>query len=239
MTGSLAGTRVAITRPEAGPLAALLADLGANVVHVPLIEVADPPDGGVALASALSRLPLFDWMVVTSPNGARRVGAAASAHPDLRLAAVGAATADLLAELAGRSVDFVPEAQRAAGLLGEFPTGPARVLLPQADRAGAELADGLVEHGFEVEVVHAYTTVGRAPTADERAALADLDAVVFASGSAVAAWLDAGDLGLPAVVVAIGPSTEQAARARGMTVTHVATDPTPQAIVSVLTSALG
>ena len=162
----LAGVQVGLTRPEAGELAERLTALGATVVHVPLIEIAEPADGGLALRRALARLDAFDWLVVTSANGARRVGGAARRHPGLRLAAVGPATAAALEAEAGRPADLVPVLAQAEGLLGEFPAARARVLLAQADRARPVLADGLATAGHLVETVVAYRTVSRRPTAD-------------------------------------------------------------------------
>ena len=127
---------------------------------MPLIEIAEPLDGGAALRRALARLDAFDWLVVTSANGAARVAAGGAAHPDVRLAAVGPATAAALADGAGRPVDLVAAVPQAEGLLAEFPPAPARVLLAQADRARRVLADGLAAAGHEVEAVAAYRTVG-------------------------------------------------------------------------------
>jgi len=234
----LAGRRIAVTRPDAGELGRTLTELGADVVHVPLIEIADPADGGAALADALDRLESFDWLVVTSANAARRVGAAVASVPRVRVAAVGSRTAKVLAKLAERAVDVVPDVQRVEGLLAAFPSEPSHVLVAQADRAGPALADGLTAAGHDVESVVAYRTVGRTPSDNERSALNGLDAVVFASGSAVAAWCDAGALELPSVVVAIGPSTERAARRRGVAVTHTASAPTASSLSAVLVDAL-
>ena len=86
--------RIGLTRPAPGALGDRLAALGATVVHVPLIEIADVPQ----VTATMARLDAFDWLVVTSVNGAVRVGPAAAAHPSLRLAAVGPATGS-----AGRS----------------------------------------------------------------------------------------------------------------------------------------
>jgi uroporphyrinogen-III synthase len=231
---SLAGKRIAITRPETGELGARLAELGATVVHVPLIEVGDPADGGVQLRAALARLAAFDWLVVTSANGATRAGPAAAGHPGLRLAAVGPATAAALAAAAGRAVDLVPAVARAEGLLDEFPARPARVLLAQADRARRTLADGLVARGHTVESVIAYRTVARPPSPDEVTALTTVDAVVLASGSAATA-LAAALGGAPApVLVAIGPVTASDAAARGLRVTHVATSPDARSVSDLL-----
>ena len=188
---SLEGRRIALTRPEPGALGERLTTLGADVVHVPLIAIDDPADGGVALRRALARLRSFDWLVVTSANGARRAGTARRGHPHVRLAAVGRATADVLADAAGRPVDLVPAVERAEGLLAAFPAvavESARALA-QADRAGRTLADGLSAAGHDVEVVVAYRTVERrAVRRRERAALATADAVVLSSGSAASAY---------------------------------------------------
>jgi uroporphyrinogen-III synthase len=235
---SLAGAQVGITRPEPGELAERLTALGAMVVHVPLIEIGEPADGGLALRGALARLEAFDWVVVTSAIGARRVGGAARRHPGLRLAAVGPATAAALEAEAGRPVDLVPVLAQAEGLLGEFPAAPARVLLAQADRARPVLADGLATAGHLVESVIAYRTVSRQPTAGEAARLRAVDAVVFASGSAVSGWIEGLGAATPPVVVAIGPVTADAARTRGLTVTDVAPSPDPATIVDLVARAL-
>ena len=237
MTPRLDGVRVAVTRPEAGELGDRLAELGATVVHVPLIEIGDAVDGGVALRGALARLGAFDWLVVTSANGARRVADAARRHPDVRLAAVGPASAATLAAGAGRAVDFVPTVARAVGLLAEFPRGPAAIMLVQADRARRLLADGLVRMGHRVESVTAYRTVSRRPEPGELEQLAGVDAVVFASGSAVAGWVDAMGSTVPPVVVALGPVTADAAASRGVAVSHGAPAPEAAAVADLIAAA--
>ena len=219
----------------------MLAAAGADVVHVPLIAIDDPPDGGVSLAAALSGLGSFDWVVVTSRHGASRVGAAAAGHPSVQLAAVGPRTADRLSELAGRAPAVVPDSHTAAALVEAIP-GPmvdkGRVLVVQADRADDTLTAGLRTKGFEVSTVVGYATTLRAPTAAERAAVLDADAVVFASGSAAQSWAAAFGGWVPAVAVAIGPTTRQAATAAGVEVTHTSSDHTVEGLVSEITSVL-
>lgn len=233
----LRGRRVAVTRPDAGPLVAELVGAGAEVVHVPLIEIGPPPDGGRGLRSALARLAEFDWLVVTSVSGVRAVAGALGAG-GVRLAAVGPATAAALAAAAGRAVDLVPVIPRAEGLVAEFPTTPAvRVLVAQADRAAATVVDGLRAAGHDVEAVTAYATVSRRPDGSERAALRTADAVVFASGSAAQGWRDAG-LGPGPAVVAIGPTTAAAAEAAGLRPDEVATAPDAGAVVAAVARAL-
>ena len=187
---------------------------------------------------ALDRLARFDWLVVTSANGARRVGEAAGVHRRVRLAAVGPATAEALAAAAGRPVDLVATVPRAEGLLAEFPAGRAHILLAQADRARRQLADGLAAAGHDVESVIAYRTVVRRPTVAEVAQLATVEAVVLASGTAAQGYADALGVATGAVVVAVGPTTAEAARDYGLSVNHVAASPDTESLVQLLESAL-
>jgi uroporphyrinogen-III synthase len=236
----LHGRRVVTTRDEPGELDRLLAAAGADVVYVPLIEVADPLDGGAELRAVLQMLGDADWVVVTSHHGATRVGAALARHPHVRTAAVGTRTAAELARLAGRPVDVVPWRQTAADLLEAMPPdGKGEVVVvAHADRADPALAVGLSGLGYRVRPVVAYRTLARTPSAEERASAVDADAVAFASGSAAQAWYDAIGTETPAVVVAIGPTTEGAARACGLNVTHVAQDHSVQGLVQTVIEAL-
>ena len=74
MIGDLAGCRVLVTREQPGELGRMLAERGADVVHVPLIVVTESPDHGAALQRELDQLDRYSWLVVTSPAGAERVG---------------------------------------------------------------------------------------------------------------------------------------------------------------------
>jgi uroporphyrinogen-III synthase len=238
MTRSLAGRRVVVTRPEPGSLGAALAAAGADVAHVPLIAVEPAPADG-PLGRALTALGTFDWLVVTSANGARAVGVAAADHPSVRLAAVGRATAAVLGALSGRAVELVPSRERVEGLLEAFGPGGGRVLVAQADRAAATLADGLRELGYAVTPVVAYRTVLRNPSREELDSLARADVVVLASGSAVESLLAAG-VGAAAItgaVVTIGPKTAAAARAHGFAVAAVAATPADADVVAAAASA--
>lgn len=223
--GSLRGRRVLVTRERPGELADLLTARGAEVVHVPLLAIEDPPDGGVALRAAIDRLGRYDWLVVTSAPGAERVGAAASRHPTVRLAAVGTTTARILADLARRTVDVVPDRQRAVeladALLAAAGLPPAKILLAQADRAAPTLADALLDGGHDVDVVTAYSTVLVPPDPDR---IDGADALLLASGSAAESWVEAVGPTGPPVIVAIGPTTSAVASQLGLKVTAVAAD---------------
>lgn len=235
----LAGKRVVTTRDEPGHVDRLLTEAGAEVVHVPLIQIVDAADGGAALQDHLRVLDTYDWLIVTSQHGAVRVGKAARKLP-VRLAAVGTKTAEVLSELAKRPVDVVPTVQTGASLLAALPNpgDGARVLLAQADRAGTELADGLRENGYEVSAVEAYRTALRRPSVAELRRALGSDAVAFASGSAVQGWVDAIGFRTPRCVVAIGPSTARFADQLGLRISHVASDHSVPGLVNEIIRAL-
>lgn len=230
--GGLEGVTVATTRDAPSELDHLLAEQGAAVIHVPLIEIVDDD----ALAPVLADLGRYDWLVVTSQHGASRVGPAARAHPGLKLAAVGTATATTLARSAGRRVDIVPAVQRAAALIETLGLAVANttVLVAQADIAPPELVEGLRSNGATVDSVIAYSTRPRTPTPNERQRLLGADAVTFASGSAVRAWVSAIGVEAPAVVVAIGPSTAATAYDLGLAVSRVAPEHSVPGLVAAV-----
>jgi uroporphyrinogen-III synthase len=233
----LRGRSVVTTSDRPGALDARLVALGADVVHVPLIEVIEAPDGGKALAAALERIDTFDWMVVTSRHGADRVADAARSS-SIRLAAVGSATAAVLTERSGRTVDLVPSVQLGAALVEAFPGGHWSVLVAQADRAADTVVTGLRRRGCTVEVCTAYSTRLRTPSADELTCALRADAVAFASGSAVEAWVEAIGTLAPPIVCVIGPTTESVATRLGLKVSAVAADHTVQGLASALTQQL-
>jgi len=228
---------VLVTRERPGELADMLTARGATVIHVPLVAVTDPSDGGAALRAVLSGLSGFDWLVVTSAAGAERVGSAAADVPGIRLAAVGTATARELESCAGRPVDLVPAVQRADALVAAFverEPSPQRVLIAQADIAAPTLADGLRAAGHDVTVVTAYRTVTPDPDRHAEIAVEGADAVLFASGSAVESWCRRFGTETPPIVVAIGPTTAAAADGFGLKLSAVATDHSLDGLVTEL-----
>lgn len=209
------------TRQQASQLTMVLRELGAEPIEVPVIGIADPADGGAALAEVAGRMGTYDWVVVTSPNGAQRL---LDAVPDARafgsaeVAAIGPGTARVLA--AGRIVaDLVPERFVAESLLDALPDGPGRLLLARAEVARDVLPEGLRARGWEVDVVDAYRTVPAAITDQQRSAVAAADVITFTSSSTVEHSLAAfGADGLPGAVACIGPVTAATAREHGLTV---------------------
>jgi uroporphyrinogen-III synthase len=224
----LEGRRIVVTRPhdQAAPLAAALLDLGASVTVLPLIEIHSVGDVQVGTA--------YDWVVFTSLNAVAAVGVPRGP----RVATVGPATAAAVREH-GIEPAFVPERFAADELAaGLEPLVGARILLPQADLAGPELAGELRSRGAIVDAVTAYRTVDVEPTAEQLAELRSGDAVVLASGSAAHSLARQGGAG-QALVVCIGPKTAEAARAAGLDVALVAREATSQGIIHALTSHFG
>jgi uroporphyrinogen III methyltransferase / synthase len=238
--------RVVVTRAraQASGLVARLAELGAEVVEAPVIEIRPPADGGAALRRAIAEVASYRWVVFTSPNGVHR----AFEHlPDARMlggvqvAAIGPGTADALARY--RVVpDLLPERFVAESLLDAFPPPPAgggRVLLARAAVAREVLPEGLASRGWEVEVVEAYRTQPAALDEAMLAAVAEADAVTFTSSSTVANFCDVvGRGGVPPVVASIGPVTSATARERGLEVTTEADPHTIEGLVAALLDAL-
>lgn len=220
--GALAGRKVVVTRAaeQADDLADLLRAAGAVPVVVPLIEIAAEP--GAAAALAAEHPDRFEWLVVTSPNGAQAYTAAQVVTPPA-VAAVGTTTAAALAA-AGVHATLVPQVQRAAGLLEEFPAGDGRVLLVQAVDAERTLAEGLVAKGWQVTTITPYRARPTRPTAGQQLAALSADAVLFASGSAARAWVNVFGDSTPPIVVAMGPRTAAAVTDAGLKVSVVAAD---------------
>jgi uroporphyrinogen-III synthase len=235
--GRLSDRTVVIARAadQAGRLRALLEAEGAAVVEVPTIAIESPAGGDGALRAALR--DLWDWVVVTSPNGADRAVAAAggrAAALALRWAVVGPGTADALAAL-GIHAALEPARFVAEGLVEAFPDPPAgggRVLLAQAEAARPALADGLRARGWAVSTVVAYRTVPVTPPPEVVRAAAAADAVVFTSGSTVDGFVRAAGAGaVPSVVVAIGPVTAAAVAAHGL---EVAAEADPHSLAGLV-----
>jgi uroporphyrinogen III methyltransferase/synthase len=244
----LFGRRVLVTRTrqQASELVGALHHLGAEPIELPVIEVADPLDGGAALRDVAGRLPAYEWVVLTSPNGARRLlSAVAERGLDARvfgaasLAAIGPGTARALAE-GGLRADLVPPTFVAEALLDALPPPPAgggRLLLARAEVARDVLPDGLRAAGWEVDVVDAYRTVAAAISDEQRAAVARADIATFTSSSTVARFIELlGVASVPPTVACIGPITAATAREHGLTVDIEAPEHTIEGLVAALTT---
>ena len=192
----LDGRTIVVTRAaaQAQRFTQLLEEAGARVLEAPAIVIAPPPSWG-PLDAALAALGTFTWVIFTSVNGVAMVdrrlparGLAWAALAGRRVAAIGPATADALAEHGVRP-DLVPGEYRAEGLLERLRgmiTPADRVLLPRAAQTRDVLVTGLRRLGAQVTEVPAYATrradAGAARLREALAAGA-IDAVTFTSSS--------------------------------------------------------
>jgi uroporphyrinogen III methyltransferase/synthase len=222
----LFGQRVVVTRArdQASGLKARLLEAGASVVELPTIVIDDPADGGAALRRAAADAQSYDWIVLTSANGAARFVRCLHDARDLggvQVAAIGPGTADVLAQ-ANIRAELVPSRYVAESLVEEFPApGPdgGRVLLARAEVARAVLPDGLRALGWSVDIVDAYRTRTETPSDGTLAAAAAADVITFTSSSTVERFLEiAGPSRVPRMVACIGPVTAATARRNGLTV---------------------
>jgi uroporphyrinogen-III synthase len=188
--------KVIVTRPraQAGPLVDRLEALGHEVVECPLIEIERISDEPIDAFG-------YDWVIVTSPNGADEVARRGRNLP--RVAAVGPGTAERLREL-GIDPAFVPRVSSQDGLLDEFPQPAGRVLFTAAEGARRRPIDAL-----GADFVPLYRTRLLTPEPP------DGDVVVLASGSAARAYAAVGGR-TPAVT--IGPQTTGVAESLGLPV---------------------
>jgi uroporphyrinogen-III synthase len=188
-------------RGQLEPLARRIEELGLEVERCPLIELEPVGPRSIGVEG-------YDWVVVTSPFGARELlRRADGALPSV--AAIGPGTASALAE-GGVAPALVPEVSTQEGLLAALPRPAGRVLFAGAERARPLLADEL-----GADVVPLYRTTALRPDP-----LPTGDLVVLASASAAKAFAA---LGLELPAVSIGPETTRAARETGVTVVAEAT----------------
>jgi uroporphyrinogen III methyltransferase/synthase len=239
----LFGRSVVVTRArgQASELRWRLEELGAEVIELPSIAL-EP------VAFSLPDLDAYKWLVFTSANGVDAffrdglwsAGLDARALADVRVAAIGPRTADVLLAY-GIRVDVLPDRFVAESLLDSLPAPDApgeRVLLARAEQGRDVLPDGLGERGYAVDVLSVYRTVQAEPDADALARVREggVDAITFTSSSTVTNLCDLlGTVPDPQpTVVSIGPVTSETARARGLRVDGEADPHTIDGLVDAL-----
>ncbi len=251
----LFGKRILVTRaPEqAGDLSDRLAELGAEPIECPTIQLV-PPESWEPLDRAIAELRRFRWVVFTSVNGVkyfmerlRHAGKDARSLAGATICAIGPKTADELTAV-GLTADLVPSGFQAEGLLDAMlqagVSAGDHVLIPRAAVARELLPNQLRQMGVEVRVVPAYRAVR--PVVDVES-VKDLlrrqaiDVVTFASSSTAANFcglFESRDelvaLARDVTIACIGPITAQTARERGLTVGVTAAENTIPALVDAI-----
>ena len=249
----LFGKRILVTRTheQASELSQRLAELGAEPIEFPAIQIL-PLDDYAPLDAALAQK--YGWVIFTSVNGVKFVwerlaalGRDARAFASTCLGAIGPATAEELARH-GLRADLVPHEYVAEAILEQIGNvAGQRILLPRADIARETLAQGLRERGAIVDEIAVYRTVtidANDPRAQQIRALierSEIDAITFTSSSTVRGLVAALDhkseiINQKFKIACIGPITAQAARDLGLRVDVIAKDYTIEGLVNALVS---
>ncbi len=247
----LINKRILITRPRARAhefAAALIAD-GATPVFFSVIEIIPVGDFSI-LDRALQSLDQYDWLVLTSIHAVdaffqrHAVLEIKSIPPELRMAVVGARTAQALSAH-GMKADHMPQEYTAEGMLFGLKEDihGKRFLLPQSNLADKTLADGIRLAGGIVDEVIAYQNVTASLDVHGLEELrAGVDVVTFASPSAVRNFielvhengLDPFNLPGRPLIACIGPVTKKAAEKAGFGNVVVAKEYTTAGLVELL-----
>jgi len=239
-TRPLFAKRIVVTRAreQASGFLSALAELGAECIEFPTIEVV-PPESWDAIDRAIKAIESFKWLLFTSVNGVqyflKRLEALGKDVRDLKgikIGAIGPKTAAIWHDL-GIKPDLIPGEYRAEAVVESFKKlgiKGTNILLPRAATAREVLPEELRKMGARVEVVPAYRTVR--PDHDtvkvrEMLEKGTIDMVTFTSSSTVNNFVemfktDARKLQkwMGSVAVAcIGPITAKTAQENGFTVT--------------------
>ena len=251
-TRLLFGQKVLVTRPahQANAMAQPFLELGAEVLYQPAIEIGPPRDWD-PVDRAITQLNEFDWLVFSSRNGVefflRRLREQshdwrALAH--LKLAAIGPATAQALAEWY-LDVDLHAEQYRAEALAGELaPLAKGqRFLLLRASRGREVLADSLCEAGAKVEQVAAYESrdvTAADPTIAKAMATGAIDWTTASSSSTARSLVHLfGESLKQTKLVAISPLTGRVLTELGYPPAAVATEYNTEGVVDAILQAIG
>ena len=233
----LFGRTVMVTRArtQASALSGALSDLGAVVLEAPTLTFT-APENWAAVDAAIRDIDAYDWVVLTSPNGADRffqrlfeIGHDVRILKGVRIASVGPGTSER-ARGYHVKVDLEPEIHTSEGLLAALEqvaqVVDRRFLLIRPETARDMLPNGLRAMGGHVEEVAVYRTAPPAQLPAEVLSAIDanaIDLVTFTSSSTVQNL--AGLLGdrlerfrmrIPAAC--IGPITAETAMASGFRV---------------------
>ena len=218
--------RVVVTRAahQAEELAQPLRELGAEVLLLPVIGIAEPLNPE-PLRRAAAQCNSYDWIIFTSANAVSRFAGAGRLPCTARVSTLGAGTR-AAAERSGLSVSLMPDEYVAESLVAVFAgenLAGKKILIPSASVTRDVAPDALRAMGAMVDVVEAYRNVmtsGAAANATQVFREPLPDWVVFASPSAVKNTVSlAGAEKLSRMKIAsIGPVTSEAVRKSGLLV---------------------
>jgi uroporphyrinogen III methyltransferase / synthase len=243
----LFGQTVLVTRPldQARELREKLAELGANVLIQPAIEITEPADWS-PVDRVIERLTEFDWLVFSSANGVRYFferlfasGRDMRALGTAKLATIGPATAEALAQY-HLQADLQPDEYRAESLAEALAASAKgqNFLLLRASRGREILCEQLTAAGASVEQVVVYESrdVGEPEVQIATAMQAGRIDWTTATSSAIARSLvDLFGSSLhQSRLLSISPLTSSVLQERGFRVAAEATEYTTDGMVAAL-----
>lgn len=157
----LTGLNILVTRPaaQAEGFCGRVTQLGGTALRLPTLDIQ-------AQAAALLDVQ-YDLVIFISTNAVLHGQAILQAHPQARIAAVGAATVQALQAL-GHTIDISPDHAANSEALLTHPllqTPPARVLIARGVGGRELLHDTLSARGSVVDVIEVYQRVAVTPDA--------------------------------------------------------------------------
>lgn len=247
----LFGKQILVTRArkQASVLSQLLRQLGAEPMEVPAIEITIPEDNP-PLEKALNALERYHWIIFTSANGVEaffhhlnKLGKDSRQLKGISICAIGPATEEALGKR-GLRADLVPQDYTTEGILlslmKESLSGKS-FLLPRAEIANPELAQGLLRRGAKVEEIALYQTISPSQMlsqARQKLERGEIDIATFTSSSTVrnlVAMLSGKlDLLNKVEIACIGPVTAATAQELGLKVDIVAREHTIPGLVAAI-----
>jgi len=247
----LFGKRILVTRAahQANELSELLLQYGAAPVEMPVIKI-EPPPAWKELDQAILNLKNYHWIIFTSVNAVEvfyerlyTLNLDTRQFAGIQVGAIGSATGEAL-EQRGLRPDYIPETYTSQGFLAGLKKrdiSGRHVLLPRADIAGNELAEGIARLGAEIHQVTAYqTTVTTEATSRGKQMLleGEIDVVTFTSASTANNLLAIMDhewkIINNVITACIGPNTAAALTEKGLKADIVASKHTIPGLVEAV-----
>lgn len=243
--------RILVTRArrQASTLSKLLYECGTQPVELPTIDV-QPVVNTKELDRAILNLSRYQWIAFTSVNGVEaffeRLEALkldSRALCGLKVGAIGPATTQALMTR-GIVPDYLPEVYTSRGFIAGLKShgvSGQQFLLPRADIADKELAQGISRLGAQVHEVATYRTVPVTEAisqAREMLLSGQIDVITFTSSSTVsnlmAVFKEERPLLNNTKVACIGPKTADTAARAGLKVDIVAKEHTIPGLVAAI-----
>lgn len=244
---SLSGCKVVVTRPKelSSRLAAMLRNKGAEVLELPSI-VTRKIESNQRLYDCLGQLQQFQWVVLTSPTGAKlffeelracKIDIRKLTH--IKFAVVGKATSQILEEK-GIFPDLMPVLYYGEELgkeLSKMLRKEDKVLIPRAKEGAYEILRELSKSQADIYDVAIYETIYEEPIFDISKELekGEIEYAVFTSASTVEGFVKANqNVNYGKIqAICIGNKTREAAKRYQMQ-TYVSKEATMESLVECL-----